>query len=307
MTTKGEHMFHELTDDLDINVHAPNKKRVCTNRSITYDNFDPQKDTFVFTTNMMKLLTTVVDCFKDNVTSNIRFTTKGMNIFALYACKTVCINAHLGADIFSNIQCEKDILIALNVVLFGKKLNTIYKFKIDRLTLTNSGDDLMLKGDSNNSQPINILMKSIIADVEELDLNEFKYDIYIRIPTSDFVKQLECMSGIFTIRLDITRGEIVLIDNDELSTTKVSIVLDKETKMKLQCKELCTNYECTFMKNNMTCIIRGQKLSEYITLGLSNELPLFVSYTIGEYQPENTQSSIDMYFSPRIDNTSDME
>ena len=159
---------------------------------------------------MVKVIAQISDCFKDNVVANLRFCDDGVNIFALYHSKTVCISTHIGRDMFSEFMCEKEVYVSLNLMILAKKISNLQKFKIQKLTFENQDQDLVLIGQTDNGPPARIRLKALTSDVEELDL-DFEYSISIRFLSVEFAKQIECMPASFTIRMNCEQGELVFL------------------------------------------------------------------------------------------------
>lgn len=301
--TKGEQMMLSLREKLGIDQFddCPKRKKVKTINVTGVDKFDSKIDGFRMTTHMVKLICQLSDCFKDNVVANIKFNSTGITIFALYHCKTVCINTHIGADLFTEIFCDKDVHIALNLMVLTKKISLLQKFKVPNITFHNEEDDLMISGERNGS-PANVRLKGLVYEPEELDISEFEYNVPIRLKSSEFAKLIDCMPAVFSISLQIEKKVILFTGDDDSSVTKLQLKLDDDVIIPLKTFPEVCQYHSFFVKQNLMAIVKGAKLSEYVIVGLSKNAPLFVSYTLNESSKLDVsdRSKVNMYFSPKF-------
>ena len=301
--TKGFEMMAGLSERLGIDdTEDRPTKRVKTTEVKESRPFDPKQDAFKMTTHMVKVISQVSDCFKDNVMANLQFDSEGINIFSLHHARTVCISTHLGRDLFSDFSCEKEVYTSLNLIVLAKKIANLQKFKIQKLTFENKNEDLVLTGQTDGEPPARIRLKSLTSDVEELDLTEFDYSVPIRLLSSEFAKQIDCMPATFTIRMDSDNGHLVFLGNEDHSVTRLPMRLDTEVVEKIQKFPDVKDYHATFLKANLSAILKGAKLSEYVVVAFSQDSPLFVRYLLNEsadLNPDNN-SRVSMYFSPKL-------
>lgn len=313
-SSKGQQMIACLSKQLGIEnneseISRP-QKRVRTHEVIETREFDPGNDSFKMTTHMVKIISHVTECFKDNIIANLKFNMNGIDIFGLYHSKTVCISTHLGKDLFTDFSCEKEVYTSLNLMVFSKKIASLQKFKIQQLTFETKNEDLMLIGHTDGEPPASIKLKSLTTECEELDLNGFSYDVLIRLQSSEFSKQIDCMpSGGFTIHIDTKHGCLVFTGDDDHSTTELKMKLDKEVIDNIKLYPAVTNYRAAFVKANIGAITKGAKLSEFVIVGFSQDAPLFVRYVLNESSNLNPEhnSSVSMYFSPKLNDELEFE
>lgn len=306
--SRGMEMFTGLSEQLGIgDFETQPKKKIKTNELGISRAFDPEQDAFKMTTHMIKIITQVFECSKDNVVANVKFDTTGVTIFALYHSKTVCINTHLGKDLFSKLVCEREVHTSLNLSVLAKKISNLQKFKIQTLTFESQGDDLVLTGRPETGPQAKIHLKSLSSDVEELDLCDFKYSVPIRLSASEFAKRVECMPATFTIHMDTELGCLVFIGDEDHSTTTLTIELDAQVLEEVKKHPDVRNYRATFVKANISSITKGHRLSEYVVVAMSQDSPLFVRYVVNESSdlcPEH-DSKVEMYFSPKLNDDLD--
>lgn len=299
--TTGQQMILELSEKLGIdNVDDIPRKKMKISNVEEIKHFDAKKDSFYMKTNMVKLITQLADCFKDNVVANIKFDHTGINIFALYHCKTVCVNTHIGTDLFTDIFCEKDVYIALNLLVLTKKISMLQKFKVPEIIFRNKGGDLFITGERNGS-PANILIKGLVYDPEELDVGDFKYPSPIRIKSHDFSRMIDCMPSDFNISLNIKDKYILFKGDDDCSIIELQIKLDDDVIRRVSQHKEVRDYNASFVKQNLVAIVKGSKLSEYVIVGFNQNAPLYISYTISDENFETKKcSKVEMYFSPKF-------
>jgi proliferating cell nuclear antigen PCNA len=269
--------------------------------------FDPTNDAFKMTTHMLKVISGVADCFKDNVMANFRFDSEGVSIFSMHHARTVCITTHLGMDLFTDFSCEKEVYTSVNLNVFAKKVEILNKYKIQKLTFENKNEDLVLTGQGDSKPTASVRLKALTSDVEEVDISEFHYDVPFRLQSAEFSKIIDCMPGTFTIRMDVENGHLVFVGNEDHSVTILPMHIDPEVIEKIKQFDDVRNYQATFVKSNISAIGRGCKLSEYVVVAFNQENPLFVRYILNEsadLNPDNN-SSISMYFSPKLNDDID--
>ncbi len=300
--TTGQKRMSNLSKRLNIDSsELEARKKIKTTQLYDTRVFDPTKDAFTMTTNMVKLLINLFDCFKDNIVANFVFDEHGINIFALYHSKTVAITTQIGRDLFSDFRCEKEVYTSLSLSLIAKKFQILQKCKIHTLTFSSIEDDIAITGTAENGSPVDIRLKSLTADTEILDLSDFEYPVCIRVKSTDFARIYECMPSVFSITISIGNKSLVFVGDEDLSTTKLYIPLDDSTIDKIKEQSSLINYKCSFLKLNLKPIVSGSKLSEFVIIGLAPESPLFVRYTIdSNINPQNI-SQVSMYFSPKYE------
>lgn len=307
-TTEGQKMMSNLREKFGIeNIDNTPLKKVKSVNVTELDSFNAKFDSFYMKTNMVKLITQLADCFKDNVVANVKFDNTGINIFALYHCKTVCINTHIGTDLFVDICCEKDIYIAMNLMVLSKKISLLQKFKVPEITFKNKDGDLSISGNRNGS-PANILIKGLIYDPEELDVGEFQYDVPIRVKSCELAKLIDCMPTDFSISLKLKEKHILFTGDDDSTITELQLKLEDDVVNRLNKYKSIRGYKASFVKQNVMAIVKGSKLCDYVIVGLNQNAPLFISYTISDdnFDPKR-RSQVDMYFSPKFSDDIEFE
>lgn len=306
--SKGFEMMAGLSERLGIDdLDERPTKLVKTTEVKESRPFDPKKDAFKMTTHMVKIISQISDCFKDNVMANLQFDSLGINIFSLHHARTVCVSTHLGRDLFSDFNCEKEVFVSLNLMVFAKKISNLQKFKVQNLTFQNQNEDLVLTGQTDSEPAACIRLKSLTSDVEELDLSDFDYDVPIRLLSAEFSKQIDCMPPTFSIHMDVGCEQLVFSGNEDHSVTTLPMRLDKNIIEKIKKFPDVMNYHATFIKANLSAILKGSKLSEYVVVAFSLDSPLFVRYIINEsadLNPDNN-SRVSMYFSPKLNDDLD--
>jgi len=310
--TKGAVMISGLRESLGLDDNCGplrKKPRVVVVAEEEARPFDPDQDAFQMTTHMVKLMSQVTDCFKDNVIANLQFDPGGIHLFSLHHARTVCISTFLGRDLFSTFRCEREVCTTLNLVVLAKKIAILQKFRIQKLIFANKGDDLVLAGQRDAEAPAEIRLKSLTSEVEELDLSAFKFDVVFRLISADLAKLIDCMPPVFSIEVNIDQGGLVFSGHDDHSVTRLSLRLDKNILLEIARFENVKNYKSTFIKANLSAIGKGAKLSEFAQVGLSSDSPLFVRYVLNESSDLDAKknSSISMYFSPKLDDDIDEE
>jgi hypothetical protein len=310
--SKGLEMIAGLAEKLGIDEDVEDTrpiKRVRTSEVKESRPFDAKNDSFRMTTHMVKVVTQASDCFKDNVVANLQFDSNGINIFALYHSKTVCITTQFGRDLFSEFSCEKEVHTSLNLLHLSKKIAILQKFKIQKLTFASLDDDLVLMGDNDNEPAGSIRMKSLTSDVEELDLSDFQYNVPIRLLSSDFSRLIDCMPATFHIKMDIEKGHLVFMGSEDHSVTRLPMKLDFEVLQRIKKYPDVADFQASFNKANLSAIMKGSKLSEFVIVAFSRDSPLFVQYVLNEssdLNPDNN-SKVSMYFSPKLSEELDEE
>lgn len=265
-------------------------------------------DTLFIKTHMITSIHKILESIKDNVIVNIEFDRNGIHFFSLYHSKTVCVKSLIGLDMFSEFKCDKRICTSLNLNDFAKKVATMNKLKIKVLTFQCDGDDINLTGINDKGPPVKICFKAINSEFETLDL-DCVYNSPLRVKSADFAKQLESMPSIFTMYVDMSLCQLVLYGTENNSTTIVPMDISSENMERIKLHPEVSNYRASFVKNNLNAIIKTSKLSEYMSLGLSNDCPLHVDCIISESINMKTEnnSNISMFFSPRITDDDDLE
>jgi proliferating cell nuclear antigen PCNA len=300
----GMQMIEGLSEKFGLDDAVENaNKRVKSSYLKQANGFDAEYDSFCMSTHMVKVVSQVADCIKDNVAANFKFDSEGISIFAFYHSQTVCINVQMGKDFFDEkFSCDKQIFICLNLSTYAKKISMLQKCKVDKISFTNKDEDLMLFGQKEQDPTAEIALKSLNSDIEEIDLSDIDYKITIRLQSSEFSRLIDCMPANFTICFDSINGHLVFQSDEDLSRTKLPLRLEPEVVREIQKHESLKNYKQSFIKANMTYITKGAKLSEHVRVGFSQKQPLFVQYVISESSDLNpsNDSIVNMYFSPKV-------
>lgn len=279
------------------------KKNVSRNISSDIRFFDVDKDRFHISTHMVKMFSYILDCMKDKVVGMIRFGPGGMNIFALYSSRTVCVSTSIGKELFSTFECSNDVHMSVDLQVFAKKLNGMQRFKIEKLTFKNFHDELLVTGESENQSPSEIQIRSLIPEFEELDVESVSYKVSICVRTSELIRHIDYMPPLFSISIEDNCSHIVFTGKEIQCTTRSKMYLEPEIQEEVRKYPAVKNYSGTFIKSNLSPIVRGSKLSEHVLISLSDGMPLFVRYMLNEKAggDRSNESYVSMYFSPRLE------
>ena len=267
--------------------------------------FVTTSDSFKLTTQMTKKTVDVFDLFKDNVDCNIKISKSGLDMFALFYDKTVYITIRLGKTVFSEVECPTNVMYCVNLNVFAKKISTLNRFKPRRLVFGNEGTDLMVTGYPDAQAPGKIVINSLASLVEELNTDMFQYDVVVRTSSEDLARVVDAMPSVFNLSVDTDEKALVFNGSDDLSSIFLALRLSDEVVDTIKQNPDMQNYKASFLKTNLTPLIRASKLSLFVFLGLSKKCPLFATYTITEscdLNP-NHDSRVHMYFSPKTDET----
>ncbi len=259
---------------------------------------------FHMTTQMVKRLTHIFDTFKENVDCNLEFLPKGIQLFALYSGTTACVFIKLQKNLFSEYKCERNTVVCLNFGVLAKKLTTLYKFRPRTLEFSNlGGSQLVLGAVPDNRKPIKITLDSLEILLEALDVKEFKYDLLLKVKSTELANLLEAMSSQLSIQMDCDSHSLIFESRDDTSISEMSLPLDPETADKCKKYPQLRSYKQNFLKSNLAPLIRSTKLTTHVLIGLHMNYPLYATFTLSEYFDQNgpDNSEVCMYFSPMVD------
>jgi hypothetical protein len=295
-----------ITQTITKNVKASNSN-IQTNTVPVSRKFDPKEDGFFMSTQMVKRVCSVFDIFKDNVECNIQFSENGINVFALYYDKTVCICTHLGRDLFSEFSCNKEVVSCVNLNVFAKKLSTLQLFKPQKITFSNRDHNLIITGYPENAAKGEALINSLSSSLEELDVTNYEYDVNIRVLSSEFAKMINAMPASFTLSMDCAAKQLVFEGKEDQSSILLRLDVDPDIVHEIEKYEDVANYKACFLSTYLQPIVKGSKMCTYAIIAFRRETPLFVRYIINEssdLNPENN-SKISMYFASKFDESMD--
>ena len=243
------------------------------------------------------LLKRILDAIKELVVDvNLLCTEEGIELQAMDAAHVALVNFTILADACTLYACTEPITLGINVVTFAKIVKCSEATDSVLLTHTKDGDTLGITFESaNGSRKAEYGMKLMDIDSEHLEIPETTYACSVSLPSSEFSRLMKDMANFGTtvtlhVKEDVflveTKGDMglatVTVKQDKVSKQPTEIECSKETKMMFP-----LNYLVTFTK--------AQNISDQVSLYLSENIPIHVSYDMGD------KGSIGYHLAPKLD------
>jgi len=263
---------------------------------------DDTLEYYNLSTQNVKKITQLFGLITDNVECNIKYSPTGMDVFAMYFDKTVCIRMRLGRDMFSDYACSSTPVVSTyNLGVLAKKLSVLNKFKPERFTWKNKGTNLVISAFSTKRPKSEVEIHSLSVGIEELDLSSFKYDILIEVPTQDLYHILESMPLVFQIKVNVTDSCITFSGDEDHSKISMSIPLPAEVNHEVKNHPEVSQYQASFLRTYLSPLIKSAKISNNVVLGFRDGTPLFTRFIIQQSTDHVLQDDTDicMYFASR--------
>ncbi len=104
----------------------------------------------------------------------------------------------------------------------------------------------------------------------------------------------------FTLSLEQDCTRLVFTHGSTRSKSRMHITLSADVSSRLRENKSMCDFQQTYAKSCFTPVIKGAKLNEYLTLGLSCEHPLFISFGLDIDMSTEVTSRIDVYICSKV-------
>jgi hypothetical protein len=258
---------------------------------------------FSMSTAMVKSISNVLDLCLLGTDSyaNITFDNEGIYIFGLFNTSTVCIAIRLGKAMFVDFVCDHEVKASVTLSVIRKQISTLQTFKPQKMTFSNdtdgSGRIVITAFPANRDTCPNVAkIVPLSVDLEELDLEDFNYDIKVRIPSKEVSSRIEAMPAEFTLEMDCKRKCLVFRGKSDQSSIQLPLRIDDEVVAEIKKIPGMANFSERFQKSFLHPLKKGAKTYEFVYLAFCQGMPLFASYHVN-----STDSKVSMYFSAKFD------
>ena len=293
----------EQLESITKKIKSSNTTNIRTvNINVKGEDFETKTNSFYIATQMVRRLVSIFEIMKEEVDCNLKVSNDGLDMFTLYSDKTVAIFVHFDRDIFSefDVRGEAPVVMCLNLSVLAKKLTVLQKFKPQKISLSICDHKLNLAGYNDEGNCGTVSLDSISTLIDDLDTENFQYQVLIALSSARLQKSLDCMPAIFSIHMDCTNNNIRFEGKEEMSKTTLCIPLGGDVIDEVKKHPSIASYSGVFHKLYLAPLIKSCKLSKYVTIGLHQEAPLFCRITIVDSIGTEDDSSVSMYFAPRF-------
>ncbi|KAH8910720.1 proliferating cell nuclear antigen [Coniochaeta sp. PMI_546] len=248
-----------------------------------------------------EILKKVVDAIKDLVQDcNFDCNDSGIALQAMDNSHVALVSMNLQADSFSPYRCDRNIALGVNLTSLTKVLRAAQNNDVLTLKAEDAPDSLNLVFESKDNDRISEYdLKLMDIDQEHLGIPETEYAATIKMPSVEFRRictDLMALSesvtidaskdGIkFTCSGDIGNGSVTLRQHTNVENDKENIEI-----------ELSEPVALTFSLKYLVNFCKAAGLSNQVTICLSNEVPLLVSYQL----TSKAGSNLRFYLAPKI-------
>jgi proliferating cell nuclear antigen PCNA len=236
---------------------------------------------------------------------NIHFETTKISIQAMDKSHICLANIHLSSHWFSDYKSEYNNKISLDSTSFFVIIS--YALKHDILEICfdkeNNGDDpdtlfINLLSDKEKKTSFDHFFEIplLAVDEEELPIPAVEYDLDFTIESKKLVETLSELL-VFGSDLNIVCNENILEfnANGDTGKLKVNIPIDDLVEYSI-CEDL--NINISYSLNHLSKMCSSNKLSNLVTVSISEEYPMSLSYDLGD------NSRVLFFIAPKISNNS---
>lgn len=247
-----------------------------------------------------ELLKKVVDAIKDLVQDcNFDCNDSGIALQAMDNSHVALVSMNLQADSFAPYRCDRNIALGVNLTSLTKVLRAAQNNDVLTLKALDAPDSLNLVFESKDNDRISEYdLKLMDIDQEHLGIPETEYAATIKMPSAEFKRictDLMALSESVTIDAskdgikfsctgDIGNGSVTLRQHTNVENEKENVEI-----------ELTEPVALTFSLKYLVNFCKAAGLSSQVTICLSNEVPLLVSY-----QLTGAGSNLRFYLAPKI-------
>jgi len=243
------------------------------------------------------LLKRILDAVKELVQDvNLLCTEDGIELQAMDMAHVALVNFTILSEACTLYNCSEPITLGINVATFVKIVKCSETTDSVLLSHTPGSDTLGITFESaNGSRKAEYGMKLMDIDSERVEIPEVTYACSVTLPSSEFSRLMRDMGNFGdTVTLHVkddlfiveVRGDMgvatVTVKQDKISKQPTLIECSKDTKMK-------------FPLNYLVLFTKAQSISEQVSIYLSENIPIHVSYDMGD------KGSIGYHLAPKID------
>ncbi|KAB5563616.1 proliferating cell nuclear antigen, N-terminal domain-containing protein [Coniochaeta sp. 2T2.1] len=248
-----------------------------------------------------EILKKVVDAIKDLVQDcNFDCNDSGIALQAMDNSHVALVSMNLQAEVFSPYRCDRNIALGVNLTSLTKVLRAAQNNDMLTLKAEDAPDSLNLVFESSAQDRISEYdLKLMDIDQEHLGIPETEYAATIKMPSMEFKRictDLMALSesvtidaskdGIkFTCSGDIGNGSVTLRQHTNVENEKENVEIDLSEPVAL-----------TFSLKYLVNFCKAAALSNQVSICLSNEVPLLVSYQL----TDKPGSNLRFYLAPKI-------
>jgi len=240
----------------------------------------------------------ILDAIKELVGEvNLLCTEDGIDLQAMDTSHVSLINLTILPDACTTYTCTQPVTLGINLVTFYKIVRCADADDSIRLSLDSKDSAKMLiRTESLNGKKVSeFVMNLMDIDSEHLEIPGAEYNCSIKIPSTELtrlVKDLQTFGD--TCSFAVKDEQLTLEVKGDLSSAAMIVKNDKTSKLvtEIECGApttllLALKYISTFTK--------AQSLSEYVTIYMSEGIPVNLIYDMGD------RGSLGYYLAPKMD------
>ncbi|KAJ3030076.1 UNVERIFIED_CONTAM: hypothetical protein HDU68_010208 [Siphonaria sp. JEL0065] len=244
----------------------------------------------------------ILDAVKELVTdANFDCSDAGLSLQAMDNSHVALVALLLKSTAFNPFRCDQALSLGINLVSLSKILKCANNDDTVTIKADSGVDTLALSFESKNgARQSEYELKLMDIDSEHLGIPETPYEATVKMSSSEFqriCRDLRILNE--SIVIDITKEGVKFSTSGDLGNGSVFIKsgqasIDESEEESATTIALNSPVSLTFSLKYLCDFAKATPLSSFVTLSLSNDVPLLVEYAV------NDVGHIRYYLAPKI-------
>ncbi|KAJ3211105.1 hypothetical protein HDU83_008982 [Entophlyctis luteolus] len=244
----------------------------------------------------------ILDAIKELVTDgNFDCSDAGLALQAMDNSHVALVALLLRQSAFHPFRCDENLSLGINLVSLSKILKCASNEDSVTIKADSGVDTLSLAFESKNGARMSEYeLKLMDIDSEHLGIPDTPYEANVKLSSAEFqriCKDLRILNE--SIVIDVTKDGVKFSASGDLGNGSIYIKngqssVDDEDEDSVTTITLQTPVSLTFSLKYLCDFTKATPLSKFVTLSLSNDVPLLVEYAVSEV------GHIRYYLAPKI-------
>eukprot|EP01024_Parvocaulis_polyphysoides_P018786 TRINITY_DN18359_c0_g1_i1.p1 TRINITY_DN18359_c0_g1~~TRINITY_DN18359_c0_g1_i1.p1 ORF type:complete len:265 (-),score=47.58 TRINITY_DN18359_c0_g1_i1:529-1323(-) len=252
------------------------------------------------------VLRRVLEAIKDLVTeANFEVSDNQLTLQAMDSSHVSLVCLEMRQEGFDHFRCDRPMSMGMNIANLLKMLKCAEDNDSVTLRAQDEGSTIQFLFESpNQDRHVDFEMKLMEIDAEQLQVPEQEYKSTVKISASQFQKICRDLGAIGDkVQINVLKGGVTFFTAGDIGQARVTLNVtdDMNEGDKVLTVVMEEPVNASFALKYLNTFTKASPLSRYVTLQLSQDLPIVVSYQIQDF------GQIKFYLAPKMDEDNEDE
>eukprot|EP01023_Acetabularia_acetabulum_P016785 TRINITY_DN1830_c0_g2_i1.p2 TRINITY_DN1830_c0_g2~~TRINITY_DN1830_c0_g2_i1.p2 ORF type:complete len:265 (+),score=57.36 TRINITY_DN1830_c0_g2_i1:312-1106(+) len=250
------------------------------------------------------VLRRVLEAVKDLVTeANFEVTDSQLTLQAMDSSHVSLVCLEMRQEGFEHFRCDRPMNMGMNIGNLLKMLKCAEDNDSVTMRAQDDGGTIQFLFQSpTQDRHVDFEMKLMEIDAEQLQVPEQQYKATVKVAASQFQKICRDLGAIGDkVQINVLKGGITFFTQGDIGQARVTLnsaddMNDGDSNLSIAMDEAVN---ASFALKYLNTFTKASPLSRYVTLQLSQDVPIVVSYQIQDF------GQVKFYLAPKMDDDAD--